>query len=261
MHAVPSPPTRWLLNQQEEKALREKEENYNENDDVDEEEDEDLYDDYDEDYDDYDEEVERSVLLFNTWPDDEPGPRGVNGDIATGALPEGIELSEEDSAAYLKSQEESILREWEEDYGKNGEEVRCNNFSEWKSVSITTTRSISDQSKTTGPLGPVNVSLMGRENRRLYPKKYASLYGPTNEIGTALTQLEEINSFLLLAENDQWPFLSSSKTNVDKNKIRTNLLEKEWNTKDMYVWYVKEKKFQASSRSDYPINLKKGTTW
>ena len=108
-------------------------------------------------------------------------------------------MSEEDATAYLKSQEASILREWEEDYGKNGEAVRCNPFSEWKSVSIST--SLGDEGTNTGPLGPVNVSLMGRENRRLYPKKYASLHGPTAEIGTALTQAEEISSFLLPADD------------------------------------------------------------
>jgi hypothetical protein len=183
MHAVPNPVNRWLLSRQEEKALRKEEANseFSEDEDEDESFDDNEFDDYIHDAEDDDDEVERSVLLFNSWPDDEPGPRGVNGDIATGALPEGIELSEEDSEAFLKSQEAQILNEWEEEYGKNSQNIRCNPFSEWESVA-------SEEITVKSEMHSVNVSLMGRENRRLYSEQYAKLKGPRAGIENALNE-------------------------------------------------------------------------
>lgn len=197
MHAVPNPPDRWLLSLQDEKELRTEEEECEK-----EEEENDDDDEWDEDDDEHDEdddeEIERSVLLFNTWPDDSPGPRGVNGDIATGALPEGIEISEDDAAAYLKSQEAEILKEWEEEFGKNGEEIRCNPFTEWSPLRI---QSVSSGSTTDSknPEG-INVSLMGRENRRLYPKKYAELNGPREWIRDAVKQDTRVSAITLQVE-------------------------------------------------------------
>jgi hypothetical protein len=191
MHAVPNPPDRWLLSLQDEKALRREEEDCekkeNDDDDV-----------WDEEDDDDEEEIERSVLLFNTWPDEEPGPRGVNGDIATGALPEGIEISEEDAAAYLKSQEGEILREWEDEFGRNGEEIRCNSFKEWSPLNI---QSVSSESSSASknPNG-INVPLMGRENRRLYPKKYAELKGPCEAMRDAVKQDTRVSAISLRVE-------------------------------------------------------------
>jgi hypothetical protein len=181
MHAVPNPVNRWLLSRQEEKALREEEANSDFSEDEDESFDDNEFDDYIDDAEDYDNEVERSVLLFNSWPDDEPGPRGVNGDIATGALPEGIELSEEDSEAFLKSQEAQIWNDWKEEYGKNGQKIRCNPFSEWESVA-------SEEIIVKSEMHSVNVSLMGRENRRLYSEQYAELKGPRAGIESALNE-------------------------------------------------------------------------
>ncbi len=181
MHAVPNPVDRWLMNKQDEKTLREKEDKC-------EEDDEEVWlDDDDFDDDDFeDDDVERSVLLFNTWPDDEPGPRGVNGDIATGALPEGIELSEEDANAFLESQEAQILSEWENRYGENSQRIRCNPFSQWESVEVRHLNKNDLHDSTEDYLGRVNVSLMGMKNRRLYPKKYAALKGPIQDIKNAL---------------------------------------------------------------------------
>ena len=179
MHAVPNPTQRWLMSMEEENALRTKE--YR-NDHEDEDEEDYMYD---------DEEIERSVLLFNTWPDEEPGPLGVNGDIATGALPDGIELSEEDAAAFLKSQEAQILTEWEEEYGKNGHEVRSNPFAEWVSVPI------NKDNETVGSLDEINVPLMGRESRRLYSKPSVRLQGPKEKIGAALTESSRVSAFHL----------------------------------------------------------------
>lgn len=184
MHAVPNPPDRWLLSRQGEKAPRDEEEKYKIEENEDDEWEEDDYDD--------DEEIERSVLLFNTWPDDEPGPRGVNGDIATGALPEGIEISEEDAAAYLKSQEAEILREWEDEYGENGNEVRCNPWAKWTALDIKTFDSETESADDKPAI--IRVSLMGRENRRLYPKQYAKLEGARTLIGNAMMEDSTVTS-------------------------------------------------------------------
>jgi hypothetical protein len=177
MHAVPNPANRWLLSRQEEKALREKEADSDFDDDEDEDE---SFDDID-DAEDYDDEVERSVILFNSWADDEPGPRGVNGDMATGALPEGIELSEEDLEAFLKSQEAQIWNGWEEEYGKNCQNIKCNPFSEWESVA-------SEEIPVKSEMHSVNVSLMGRESRHLYSEQYAELKGSRAGIESALNE-------------------------------------------------------------------------
>ncbi|GFH55436.1 hypothetical protein CTEN210_11912 [Chaetoceros tenuissimus] len=181
MHAVPKPADRWTMNREEEKILRSNEDNdctsdeYNEcandeyNDDEEEYFDEDDFDDFD-DYEEFDEDVDvdRSVLLFNTWK--APGPIAVTGDIAVGALPEGIELSQADIDAYLKSQEEILFSQWEEDYGVDGEYVRSNAIHDWNSIDIQTIEENVDTEKCT-----LNISLMGLEKRRLYPKKYVEV--------------------------------------------------------------------------------------
>jgi hypothetical protein len=186
MHAVPHPAHRWLLSKEEQKALREKEENCEKDADNDDEW-------LDEDDDD---EIERSVLLFNTWADEEPGPQGVNGDIATGALPEGIELSKEDAAAFLKSQEEQFLADWEDDYGKGYRAIRCNLFSEWETVDIQDMKQACSLFDSTC-LETVNVSLMGTKKRRLYPKQYAALQGPIKQIDAALREASKVSSVRL----------------------------------------------------------------
>ena len=198
MHSVPNPTHRWLLSKQEESQLR-KEDAICDEDDGDDgddwSEEDDIYEDEE------DEEIERSVLLFNTWADDKPGPRGVNGDIATGALPEGIELSKEDVEAYLKSQEALILSEWEEEYGENGEHIRCNPVSEWKTVYVEATGTRATQPQQDNhETCELNVSLMGMEQRRLYPKKYVNLIGDKESIETALEEDSKV-SILHLVTN------------------------------------------------------------
>lgn len=169
MHAVPKPPNRWLLSRSDEPELRRKENHVDK--------------DLDEDF------SERSVLLFNTWPDDKPGPRGVNGDVATGALPDGIELSEDDKGAFLEAQNAMILAQWEEDFGKNAEYIRCNSFKDWTNVEVQDVdlkeSSVGSSNVSTGT---VNVSLMGKKNRRCYPKKTVTLRGQTQHIQKALFQ-------------------------------------------------------------------------
>jgi len=208
MHAVPKPPHRWFFSREEERKLRD-EESCEGDDDHDQEyldEDDHDDDDYDDDDDYYDddeeeeEEVERSVLLFNTWPDDEPGPRGVNGDIATGALPEGIELSQEDKDAFLKSQLAQILLEWQEDYGKNGESIRCNPISQWKTVDIHHLGIEGESSSSSS--GQLHVSLMGMEKRRLHPNKYVPLCGPEQLMKEALEKESTVSAVRLQVFKD-----------------------------------------------------------
>ena len=50
-------------------------------------------------------------MIFNTSPDDELSPIGVNGDCATGTMPEGIDLSEEDANAYMGNQNRRLYAE------------------------------------------------------------------------------------------------------------------------------------------------------
>ena len=188
MHGVPKPPHRWLLSRDEEKSLRDEEKCCDEEDDDEWNDDDEFEDEFE------DEEIERSVLLFNTWPDDEPPPIGVTGDIATGAMPEGIELSKEDIDAYLKSQDEQIFAEWKEDYGVDFEHVRSNPASKWRSVEI-----VHKQCEQTKPL---HVSLMGMEKRRLYPKKAAQLLGPIEEIRSAVKEENQATSVYLVDNSD-----------------------------------------------------------
>jgi len=175
MHAVPSPPYRWLLTTEEEEELCQCEEG-------------DKYcDDDDDDYFDEHEDIERSVLLFNTWPDGEPGPKGVNGDYVTGALPEGIQLDDND----VKSLEARILAEWEKEYGKNAQRIRCNSRSEWKeSLLVNNKDAPSDQ-------GDLRIRLMGTTNRRLYSKKYSHLIGPVAALRKALDETSTVSVFHL----------------------------------------------------------------
>ena len=186
MHSVPCPPNRWLLSKDEEGELRQEEEE-KENDCENEHDIEDDY--FEEDYDDDDEldndDVERSVLLFNTWPDDEPSPKGVNGDYVTGSLPEGIELSEVDALSFLKSEEAQRLTEWNNEYGLDAEKLRCNTRQQWECIEI---ESANCDYNTGVDSGSVRIGLMGNQNRRLWKKKFVNLLVANGVMETALTQ-------------------------------------------------------------------------
>jgi hypothetical protein len=192
MHAVPRPANRWLLSREEERALRdqEEEEQFLDGSSL-EEEDDDEWDEWDDDEDE-DEDVERSVVLFNTWPDDEPPPRGVNGDYATGALPDGIELDEEDAADFCKTQVAHQLAEWEEEYGPNAQTIRCYPRSEWQNVGIqiraAEPESVQDE---------LRICLMGKKKRRVYLKKIAKLAGPVSALQMAIMKEKEVSLFRL----------------------------------------------------------------
>ena len=182
MHSVPCPAHRWLLDEKEERLLRDEEKDCQEEDG--DNDDDDNYEEFFDDDEDDDEEIERAVLLFNTWPDTEPGPRGVSGDYVTGSLPEGIELSEEDSLSFFQSEEAQRLVEWEEEYGTDAEEIRCNPMDQWDGIKINSI-SCSKDSNNEAPQ-EVRVGLMGRQNRRLHPNKSVKLFGPLEGMRQAL---------------------------------------------------------------------------
>ena len=175
MHAVPKPYNRWLLGRDEIKKLRQDEKcNELEVDDEWNEEDE-----YDLSEDEYQDEIERSVLLFNTWYDDEVGPKAVNGDYATGALPEGIELSEDEAEIFLQTEQSKLLKEWEMSVGAHGQRVRCKPKSEWiREDFMNSSQSLND--------AKINVSLMSGTNRHSFHTNYVSLDCNFNALETAL---------------------------------------------------------------------------
>ena len=133
--------------------------------------------------------IERSVLLFNIWKNGESGPMCVDGDLAIGAIPEGIQMSQADFDegiqmsqadfdAYLKEQGKQIILEWEEDYGKGGKYVKCIHKKSWnvKNViilnSFVNKRDIQDYDH---DHNLVNVELMGKEHTRLYSFEIVNL--------------------------------------------------------------------------------------
>jgi len=197
MHSVPKPTQRWFLSRDEEQILRREEEEEalrddDDDDDDDDNDDDDEYDDDDDDDDDDDEDenVERSVLLFNTWPDDEPGPTGVSGDYISGAIPDGIELDDDFLADFATTNEAQRLSEWEDEYGKNAEALSANPRLEWKEISIS---SHSHGGMTEN--GEVNPGLMGNRKRRGSPEKFVCLTGPTLALREALQEEEKVWQF------------------------------------------------------------------
>jgi hypothetical protein len=176
MHSVPKPASRYMLTKQEEQLLRQNEED----DDNQDYNDDNHYDDDD---------TERSVLLFNTWPDNEPGPLGVGGDAATITLPEGIELCEQDATAYFEAQVAQSLQECDNKYGKNGEQVRCNQFHEWNVIDIHIAKHTSTKINTTEVLIP----FMTKAKHKLCSQTYSAWKGPKIELQRALSSKKKIN--------------------------------------------------------------------
>ena len=151
MHAVPKPTNRWFLSRQEEEQLTDDDDNES-----------DMWDDEDE------VEVERSVILFNTWS--KRGPRGVTQDYTKGAMPDGIELDDVDDN-YMEQQKLQRIQEWQEDYGKGCCDLWCQPRAKWKEVNIVDNNSLPDVA--------LRISLMGKKTRRLHPMPYVQLVGPS----------------------------------------------------------------------------------
>jgi hypothetical protein len=157
MHAVPCPADRWLMAEEDETKLRAEEEA------DDEDEDSDGFDEEEKDVDE-EEGIERSVLLFNTWPLDGPPPLSAQ------------------SRGY---DDEQLVREWEKVYGVNAELIRCNPASDWRKKFLVKEATAKNEESQTNH---ILVSLMGNENRRVYPDQTVRLTGPVRELRKALEQ-------------------------------------------------------------------------
>jgi len=131
LHAVPCPADRWLLGAEDERTLRheemleeemgEEEEDYDADDadDIDDWDDADDWDDGDDgnDGDDADgDEVERAVLLFNTWPDGPPSSGHA------------MDYADDDG----ETERERAVAEWTEDYGVDAALLRCRPRAQWQ---------------------------------------------------------------------------------------------------------------------------------
>jgi hypothetical protein len=175
MHSVPYPPDRWMQTVEQELHQQKQEQE------EDMEEDSESLDDWDDDDDEEngkdEDECVRSVLLFNTWSDEDgPGPLA--------------------SASHLQTTRPSTaqLTDWEEDYGVHAELIRCNPSSVWckRPVEETTKAISSAQSQ------QLRVGLMGEQNRRLYPDNFALLDGPSvHEMRAALYEESKVTKFRL----------------------------------------------------------------
>lgn len=178
MHAVPKPAHRWLLSDEENDRLTKLDED-----------------------DDDDDEESRAVLLFNTWR--EP-PQGVSGDYATGVMPDGIELDEEDMQEHIASLEEEFYSEWEEEYGVDAERVLCKPQCEWKEVEIQEHdhSNCNGSSETEGEAQVVRIGLMGKKERRVYAGSNVRLRGPFESVRSALEE-KSIPTRFHLSEEEQ----------------------------------------------------------
>jgi len=181
MHAVPCPADRWLMTEEEEWTLRSEEEEDCEEDDYDDDDEHDCdYDDDDDGDDDEEYQVERSVLLFNTWSDDGGPPRGVQTGYAT-------------AVAGSTGDERRLIEEWTEGYGVGANLIHCNPASEWRRKKYTTDSMILPP-KSQGGDGDANtarVHLMGEENRRLFVQKVARINVPETQMPHLVDALHE----------------------------------------------------------------------
>lgn len=191
LHAVPKPPHRWLLSAKEERALRQEEEDELLNDDDDEDWDEDEEDeDWDEDEE--EEEIERSVLLFNTWSGE--SPLGVLPDTLPGAVPDGIEIDGDDQKTYLDQQQAAQFDEWHDLYGPNAESLHCNPRETWleNQPSLLSSQGSEDA---------VRVGLMGKQKRRLRVKKNMLLKGSSEMFCSAVGQETQVSQLDFLSND------------------------------------------------------------
>lgn len=129
--------------------------------DCDAEDDDDDYWEFDDDDDSEEDEEfpdQRSVLLFNTWPQGSSGPRGVLPDRIVDAIPDGISIDDGDGDSGSSGENEK-WRQWEDALGEEFADIWCNPYDEWIAEDI-----IDDTQQTS--LREVAVSLMGNPSRR-----------------------------------------------------------------------------------------------
>lgn len=159
VHAVPCPADRWLLSEEEENNLRMEEM-------LEEEEEEGLVEEYEDVFDDEDTDVERAVLLFNTWPNDKPPPTDVDMDYA----------DESDTV-------EERVAEWNSDYGIDSALLRCHPKEEWNEQSF-----LKEPHAKREKDAIARVNLMGGQDRRLLSEDTAKLHVQEKILRRAVNQ-------------------------------------------------------------------------
>jgi hypothetical protein len=198
MHAVPCPPTRWLLKEEEEHALtlleEEEEDSWDDEEEDDEDEDEQAEEEENDkaesELSDDEDEIERSVLLFNTWSGD--GPQGVKGDY-TDIWPDGIGLDNNNND---NSEANELVEEWQEDYGINAERLHCLPKSNWKKTWIYEADEEAASSSTSKE--QLRIPLMGDETRRGVPNETVVLHVPVGALQDAVDQESRATRLRLL---------------------------------------------------------------
>ncbi len=179
MHAVPKPINRWFYSIEDQQEF-------------------DVMDEYGD-----EPGIQRSVILFNVWKLE--GPKDVSlldddyYNSRLSALPDGISLEEtndnlneilEKGVTVDETPKFQQRQEWNRDYGQNFELVQCKQKREWKEVPIFVNSGRSDDFSVDYPTNfgshPLRIPLMGKQNRRLYPKRYANLQGDQVAIQRAL---------------------------------------------------------------------------
>ena len=207
VHAVPKPANRWIVDAIDSGTADTGRDAYLDH----EEEDE-----FDSEYD--FEEIERSVVLFNTWP---KGPKGVPFDKAIfqntkDQLPEGIALDDDDdddnddnddnlnNSRRGDSEDEyaqRVVAEWEEDYGPDCEELHCQAMEDWIPMDIVSKAS-QQRNADSAINAKLRIPLMGNQRRRLHPTKHAELTSFLDKeiICCALQEDSTPNSFEFIEE-------------------------------------------------------------
>lgn len=166
MHAVPKPPNRWLLTKEQQEVVDKEELEY---------EDEEYYDDYDEEA---EFEVERSVILFNTWT--ERPPLDVLPDTSNNLIPDGIEIVGD----------YDFFTEIDNDIDEK--ELRCNPRISWTQNPLGGKGENNSEEKS-----HLTISLMGKKSRRTFPDKFATLIGCKEKISLAVSSDRDSSSLLI----------------------------------------------------------------
>lgn len=171
LHAVPKPPTRFLLppRQQEELDATEEE----------------VWDEWDDEQDnEQDDDAERSVILFNTWSKE--GPRGVpHYATHSSGVPEGITLDVQDEIKFLEEQKQRRLQECNELYGNGMCRILSNKRETWKPATVKDLDMHADQPDA------IFLPLMGNQERRLSSNRFVSLQVSAEQINKAVLEASQ----------------------------------------------------------------------
>ena len=177
LHAVPKPPTRWLLspNAQEELDAATDEQEWGdweeEDDDNDDEEEE-------------EEDKERSVILFNTWS--QQGPQGVPRDSTLTGLPEGIAMDDaREEQLWLEEQKRHYMQEWNALLGPGMHRIMPNSREVWKPVTVNDLDSRAEKSEA------MFLPLMGPRVRRQVSEQFVPLCVSAEQMPTALLEANQ----------------------------------------------------------------------